>query len=106
MYEELGATIFCRDKRYSYRDKNKIAGSKLYRTLSKSVVTKSKKKLREQVAKENLKLRQKLRQRPKTLSRHNFLCRDRATNLGHKIGDPQHRLEVQPNIGKSINRRI
>ena len=44
-------------------DQNSVA------TLSKSVVTESNKKLKEQVETENYKLRQKLGQRPNTLSR-------------------------------------
>ena len=58
-------------------------------TLSKYVATQSKSNPREQVATENKKLRQRQRQRLKVLSRHNFLCRDKETNLGQNFGDPQ-----------------
>ena len=58
-------------------------------TLSKYVATKSKSKPKEQVAIENKKLRKRQRQRLKALSRHNFLCRDKETNLGHNFEDPQ-----------------
>ena len=35
VYKELGAIILCHDIRHSYRNKNKIAGSKLYRDIIK-----------------------------------------------------------------------
>ena len=50
--------------------------------LSKYVATQSKSQPREQVAIENKKLRQRQRKRLKALSRQNFLCRNKETNLG------------------------
>ena len=35
MYEEMGATILCRDTRHSCREKNKTVGSKLCRDIIK-----------------------------------------------------------------------
>ena len=58
-------------------------------TLSKYVATQSKSKPKEQVAIENKKLQQRQRQRLKVLSRQNFLCRDKETNLSQNFGDPQ-----------------
>ena len=58
-------------------------------TLSKYVATQSKSKPKEQVAIENKKLQQRQRQRLKVLSRQNFLCRDKETNLDHNFGDSQ-----------------
>ena len=66
-------------------------------TLSKSVMIESKKELRIQVTTEN----NRLRQRPATkiensvmtelsMLRQNFLCLDRAINLGQNFDDPQH----------------
>ena len=58
-------------------------------TLSKYVAAQSKSKPIEQFTTENKKLRQRQRQRLIALSRHNFLCRNKETNLGMNFGDPQ-----------------
>ena len=67
-------------------------------TLSKSIATKSKKELKNQVATEN----SRLRQRPATKTENSIviesLCCNRVTNLGQNFGDPQRNIEVRPNI--------
>ena len=56
-------------------------------TLSKYVTTQSKSKPKEQVSTENKKVRQRQRQRLKSLLRQTFLCREKETD--HNFGDPQ-----------------
>ena len=58
-------------------------------TSTKYVPTQIKNKPREKVTTKKEKLRQRKRQRLEVLSRHNFLCRNKETNLGQNFGDPQ-----------------
>ena len=75
-------------------------------TLSKFVTIESNKKHRKLVTTENVGHDKIWGTKIKTLSLHNFLCRDRATNWTRIFGDSQSSLEVLPIIGKSINRHI
>ena len=107
VYKRVGCNKFCvttQDIPIATRtrllDQNSIA------PLSNSVVTDPRKSSENRLRQKTAACNKSQRQRLKTLSRHNFLCRDRATKLGHKFGDPQHRLKVRQNIGKSINRLL
>ena len=52
--------------------------------------------------KKNAKLRHRKRQRLEVLSRQNFLCHDKETNLGQNFGVHNVINEVSPNIAKPI----
>ena len=89
-HEKLGANRFgVATQGISVWTRTRLLKEIYVATSTKYVATQIKNKPREKVATENEKLRQRKRQRLEVLSRQNFPCRDKETNLGQNFGDPQ-----------------